>query len=516
MSPVVQFTKPGEEPWPDLVPFGEARPPALNLDEAIPPELAPFREFILATAEAIQVPADAVAPLAMAYVSLAASRSFEVELLPQWRETAPLWFLVLAESGERKSALLAGIAVPLHHWQEDEAARLGAYLAKYTEARRDIEAELTGIRSKISRANPEDKAALKKDAETLAEKLEGMPPLRAPELVTADATPEAIRNLLVSNGEKVGIFAPETDAEMLTGKRYAKSGGANLNVFLSAFTGDPIPAHRIGLNFPLLRPSLAMGLCVQPAAVSEVLSDPMAHGRGLVSRMLFVQPASLMGSRSIVPQPVPDRLAEWWSITIRNILNCPWPGRVVLAGEGPVRCQKAARILTLDPDAHEAFCGLRAGIESRLKKDGDLRPISGFASKLPGVVARLALGFQLMGGTDSQAVSLSVIKAACAWAPFLIGHFQSVLGYASERPAKRCARRLSETLRQKGIRETTERECFRLLDHIPGMERMDDFAPVKDELLAANYLRAMPGKPKECEPGRPPTPRLEVKPQLFA
>jgi hypothetical protein len=516
MSPVVTFTKPGEDPWSDLVPFGEAKPPKLDLDEVIPPALGHLRDFILATAEAIQVPVEGVAPISLALVSLAASRSFEVELLPQWRETAPLWFLVLAESGERKSALLASLLGPLNRWQEAEASRLGSYLARYGETRRGIEAELAGLRSKIGRAAPEDRAKRKSEAEILAEKLEGMPPLSAPDLVTADATPEAVRNLLVANGEKLGIFAAETDAETLTGKRYSKNGGTNLNLFLSAFTGDPIPAHRIGLSFRLQRPSLAIGLCVQPSAVSEVLSDPMAHGRGLVSRMLFVQPASRMGSRSLNPEPVPAALAEWWSVTLRTILDCPWPGRVVLAGEGPVRCQKPSRVLTLDQDAHEAFCLLREAIELRLKIDGDLRPISGFASKLPGVVARISLDFQLMENIGATTISLPAMKAACAWAPFLIGHFQAVLGYASERPAKRHARRLADALRQKGIRETTERECFRLLDHIPGIKKMDDLAPVLVELHAANYLRPLPYEPLQGEKGRPPSPRLEVNPLLFA
>lgn len=515
MSGVFPFSKPAEEPWPDFIPFGEARPPALNLDEVIPAGLAPFRDFILATAEAIQVPADAVAPLAMALVSLAASRAFEIELLPQWREPAPLWFVVLAEPGERKSALLAGLSGPLYRWQESEHARLGAFLAKYAEARRDIEAELDGIRSRIGRARIEDKAALRTEAEALAAKLEGMPPLKAPELATANYTPEAVRDLLLDNGEKAGIVAAETDAELLTGKRYNKSGGADMSLFLAAHAGDSFMVHRSGRSYPLSRPSLAMCLCVQPAAVSEVLSDPNAHGRGFVSRLLFVQPVSQRGSRPL-SKPVPTAAAEWWNFTLRRILDCPWPGRVILAGDGPIRCQKAACILSLEKDAKEEFYAFYDRIEARQGKDGDLSPIAGFASKLPGVVARLALGFQIMEGTDSQTVSLPVIKAACAWAPSLIGHFQAVLGYASERPAKRHARRLADALRQKGIRETTERECFRLLDHIPGMKRMDDLVPVLEELFAGNYVRRLPDKLRQDGRGHPPSPRLEVNPLLFS
>jgi hypothetical protein len=36
MSPLEHFTKPGEDPWPAIVPFTKAELPSLNLDEAIP------------------------------------------------------------------------------------------------------------------------------------------------------------------------------------------------------------------------------------------------------------------------------------------------------------------------------------------------------------------------------------------------------------------------------------------------------------------------------------------------
>ena len=239
MSPVIPFTKPGEEPWPALVPFGEASPPALNLDEAIPPGLAPFRDFILAMAEAIQVPADAVASLAMAHVSLAVSRAFEVELLPQWREPAPLWFVVLAEPGERTSALLAGLSGPLYRWQESEHARLGAHLAKYAEARRDIEAELTGIRSKIGRASPEDKAALRTEAEALAEKLEGMFHAR-PELLPPGTAPKIVAMIVERNELDAAAAKADNNHREVFNRRIAfRDGMGKLAAEARRFDGLP-------------------------------------------------------------------------------------------------------------------------------------------------------------------------------------------------------------------------------------------------------------------------------------
>ena len=499
-------------PWPVPVAVGRIDPPSLALAEAIPSTIAPFRDFILATADAVQIAPDAVAPLAMALVSLAASRAFEVQLLPQWRETAPLWILILAEPGERKSALLSGLTGPLHSWQADERALLKCDLAKYAEARRIDEARLAGIRSKIAKAKQGDVSTLKREAEDLAARLENMPSLATPDLVTTDATPEAVRELLARNGEKLGLISAETDAGQLMGSRYAKSGGANVDLFLAAFTGDPCPAHRVGRDLPLAHPSLAMALAVQPAAVGDVLRDPIARGRGLVDRMALVQPSSCMGSRSLTPPPVPERLAQWWGETLRRILNCPWPGRVILDGESPVRCEQPARVLTLEPAAHDVFCSLRSGLEPKLKEGGDLRQISGFASKLPGVVARLALAFQLMEDTNALTIRTHAMQAACAWSPFLLGHFRAVMGDAGERPTRRQARRLVDALRRRGDRETTARDCFRLIDGAD-VQSMEDCEPVLAELIAMHYLRPLP-EPEKSK-GRPGSPRFEVNPAVF-
>lgn len=501
-------------PWPAPVPFGRREPPTLNLDEAIPSTLPHFRDFILATAGDVQFSPDAVAPLAMALVSFAASRAFEVKLLAQWTETAPLWVIVLAVSGERKSALITALTKPLGPWEKAERARLNDALAAYSNLRRTTEARLSGIRLKISKAKPSDVSALEREAEDLAIHLSRMPDLLAPDLITTDATPEAMRGLLTRNGEKLVVIAAEIDAAQLMGSRYSTNGGANFDLFLKAFTGEPCPAHRVQRDLPpLVRPSLAMVLAGQPAAMDEVLRDPLARDRGLVPRMVFVQPASLMGKRELTPPALPQSLAKWWSDTLRGILDCPWPGRVILNGDSPCRCEQPARVLTLDPDAHVAFCALRKDIESKLSDGGELRPISGFASKLPGVVARLALGFQLMESITSAVVRAPAMVAACAWAPFLIGHFRAVLKDADERPERRHARRLVDALRRRGERETTKRECFLLIDNQSDMASMTAFEPVLAELIADNYLRPQPETARGK--GRPASPRFEVNPAVF-
>ena len=255
---------------------------------------------------------------------------------------------------------------------------------------------------------------------------------------------------------------------------------------------------------------------MQPQAVADVLRDPVARGRGFVDRLCLVQPTSCMGSRRLHPAEVPPELLRWWGDTLRRLFDLPWPGRVILTNDGPIRSKSAPHVMHLAPDAVATFDALRLDVENRISETGDLRPICGFASKLPGVVARIALTFEAMQDPTAKVISAATMLAAVEWAPFLIGHFRAVLGDAGESPERRHARRLLATIVRQGLHELTARECFNLIDgaEVPSMA---EFQPILSELIDANYLRPLGGgDEKQKSPGRPPSPRFEVNPAAFA
>ena len=497
-------------PWPKPRPLSRPSAPALDLAKCVPPGLAPFRRFCDAVAESLQVAPDAVAPLALALASVGTSRALEVELSPQWRETAPLWFAVLQEPGERKSALLSLLSRPLHDWQANERAHLRHALADHNELRKSAEARLSGVRQKLGRVNGPDVAKLESEARDLAATLENLPTLAAPELVTTDATPEALRDLMARNGEKVAIVSAEIDAGQLTGTRYAKGGGANFDLLLKSFTGDPSPCHRIGKDIPLVRPALVLALCVQPAAVAEVLRDAYAKDRGLVPRLCLIAPGSRMGSRALHPAPVPPELLAWWGDTLRRLLDLKWPGRVVLTADGPTRHEGAPHVLRLAPDALTLFDVLRLELESRIGEGGDLRPISGFVSKLPGVVARVALALEALRDPAAEFITGETMRAACAWSPVLLAHFRAVLGDAAESAEVKLARRLLGLIKKNGTTELSERDALRALDG-NGLTK-DELSPALALLVDGEWLRPLPAPPIGTKGGHPPSPRYLVNP----
>jgi hypothetical protein len=151
------------------------------------------------------------------------------------------------------------------------------------------------------------------------------------------------------------------------------------------------------------------------------------------------------------------------------------------------------------PDAESVSDGLRKDVEGRLGEVGDLRPISGFASKLPGVIARIALAFEAMQDPAAPTVSAATMRAAMEWAPFLLAHFRAVLGDASE----------GDDVKRRNLTELSAREAFNLLDG-GSLQTMEELDPALALLLETEWLRELPTPPPG--PHRPPSPRYAVNP----
>lgn len=483
------------EPWPVPTPIRYAEPPPFDLLAMIPRDLPELAEAVDAWAEAVQVPKELMAGAAVGLAALACSRAVEVELASGWREPAPLWVLPLLRPGERKSASLVMLCRPFHDWAMAERKRMAEPVARYAERRRTMEARLSAVRARAAKeAGAEKRAKLEAEASDLAAELDGMPArLAAPDLLVQSFTPEGLRDLLEANGERVGIVSAEADAAELMGARYSDAG-PSIDLLLCAHAGDPITTRRAGGRVVTLdRPAVGMVLAVQPEAVRAVLADRAAKGRGLIDRMLLILPPSRMGSRLLDPAPVPASVSGWWTHAIAGLLDMPWPGRCIVGHDGePTRCTSPPRILTIDPEARRILWDLRGMLEPRLAEGCDLAPVSGFASKLPGACARLALAFTMLRDPAAEAVDGESMRAACAWAPFLLAHHRAVLGAAAEPAEAHHARRLWRAIQRRGRASMTARELFDLVRD-SAVPSMADFRPVLDLLAEHEAIRPVPG-----------------------
>src|SRR5262249_37662099 len=126
-------------------------PPRFPIDKAFPATLGLIRDFVLGTAEELQVPLDLPAMLLLPVVGVSIAKNLEIEPRPGWREVPAMYTLPLLESGECKSATFARMLQPVLDWERAEAEKLGPAVAQAQEERRIKEAELAQARKEAAK-----------------------------------------------------------------------------------------------------------------------------------------------------------------------------------------------------------------------------------------------------------------------------------------------------------------------------------------------------------------------------
>jgi len=211
------------------------------------------------------------------------------------------------------------------------------------------------------------------------------------------------------------------------------------------------------------------------------------------------------------PPPVPANLRAWWTDSLRQVLDLPWPGRVILVAASPARSGATPKIIRPAAPAAACFLALRLDVEARCKPDADLAPLAGFASKMPGMVARIALAFHVLEDPTRETMGLPTMKAACAWAQFLFAHACAVRGDAAEGETVSQSRRLLAAIRRHRLQNTTARDLFRLV-HGESVPTADACAALIGELVQQGYLRELPATAARSQGGRSASPGYAVNP----
>ena len=145
---------------------------------------------------------------------------------------------------------------------------------------------------------------------------------------------------------------------------------------------------------------VSMHLMVQPAVADILLRDGLRTDQGMLSRLLFSAPDSAMGSRMWRQRTVgADQAMAAYNARLLAILEAPLP----LAANK--RNELQSRRLTLSPAAQRVWIKFGDHVETALRADGELRPISGIANKLPEHAARLAGVLTLIRDIDASEIA---------------------------------------------------------------------------------------------------------------
>jgi putative DNA primase/helicase len=353
----------------------------------------------------IKAPVAMVACSALANLSLAAQAHYDVARTEKLTGPIGLYFLVVAESGERKSTcdgIFSKVLRDYENQQQEDAKPEIKHCEADLSAWEAIKSGLVdGIKQAAKGGKDTDQfeQALRKHEEIKPE----LP--RVPRLIYSDFTPEALTYSLAKKWPSGGVISSEAGAVFGShgmGKESQMRTLSNLNQLWDA---SKLTFDRRGESYVVDAARLTMALQVQESALMEFIgrTGTLARGTGFMARFLIARPESTQGTRLFTEPPERTPSLENYYSQIGRILDTVAP----INERGGLE----PSMLTLTPDAKAAWIKFHDAIEVMLGKGGELQDVRDVASKIPDNAVRIAALFHIIDGSIG-AISFEHFEAA--------------------------------------------------------------------------------------------------------
>ncbi|BAW01615.1 uncharacterized protein TTMY_1221 [Thermus thermophilus] len=420
--------------WPEPLPlFREADPPEPYPLEALGPLEGVVRE-------ALRVVQGAEALTAAAFLAGASlgAQGIANAVVDGRTYPASLFFLTVADSGERKTELDRLALLPARAWQTAKAEVAALAEEAWRAEREAWEAERRRIQGEKGLSREERAEALK---------ALGLPPARpwSGMFLLSDATTEAIVSALADDWPSVGLFVSEAGV-FLGGHAMSEERRLyTISVLSRLWDGQGVERARQGDGKRLLLGRrLSVHLGMQPEVARDLLEDRLVRNQGLLARF-FTAWAPQVGPRRYVEEDL-----------TRNPAYIAYQGRLdalLEATAGNVRDDPEARVrglelpsLPLHPAAKRLYVAFFEHLEAQKEELGEARA---FAAKTPEHAVRLALVLGLFEDPSLTRLGPEHMERGIALAEwYMLEHRRLMEGARVPEPLRRAAR-LLEWLRER-------------------------------------------------------------------
>lgn len=367
VDPMVTAPEPLRRPVPPSKPY-----PIEELGPILGPACESLRRVI-------QAPDAVCGASLLAAASLATQGLVDVEIDGR-RLPISLWFLTVAESGERKSAVDAEAMRPAR-------VREKLLAEAYKDLQPSYEAKLAEWQARRDCAKADAK---KNKGVGLADALDALgpepPPPLTPILIAGDFTIEGLSRLLAAGVPAIGAFTDEAalvfGGHGMTKETTARTAGTLCKLWDNG-TLDRIRVADGATK--LYGRRLALHLMGQPVVIEQALSDDLLAGQGFLARCLLAWPLSTAGTRVYVPESLRGDPAMVQYCEALTALH----GRAFPLADGE-RNQLDPPKLTLSGEAFERWRHLHDSIERLMAPGGRYALVRPWASKTPEQCLRLA------------------------------------------------------------------------------------------------------------------------------
>jgi hypothetical protein len=423
----------GASGWPEPVPLvSDQDKPRPYPIQALPPVM---RDAVTAYQRYGQQPVAMVACSALGAASLVVQGLVDVGRDVLLTSAASLSILVIAESGERKTAADRRMAAEIRAWEREAREEAEPEVRKGIARRQNWEAKLAGIRTEIKKTYAEKLTsaaeANRKRLEAEAEALEANPTVvpAMPRLFIEDATPEAIAINLAKGWPSTAIWSDEAGVVV---------GGAGMNEesFLRyvsllnrcwdapehGFRQDRVTRDSIEVRGRRVTVNLMMQRQVAQRFFGG--QEGVARGVGALARFLICQPESTMGSRAYRPMTAEPRELLAWDHRLRELLEHPLPIR----DRGGSGNELYPPILRFTEAGFAAWRAFYNKIEMQLAPAGEFATMRDFASKIAEQAARIAAIFHVIEHGPGGAIGKDAVEAGCVLAEWHLVEARRVLG----------------------------------------------------------------------------------------
>ena len=410
-----------EPVWKAPIPFEKVKLPSFPVD-ALP---APLCDWVKTVAENTETPVDMAAVSTLAALSCAVQGKFKIAPKRSYSEPLNLYILIIAKSGERKSAIVHKMADPIYQYEKSENRRR------------------------------------KEQVKTLR-------------LIADDVTPEALTSLLSENKGILTIISTEGGLFDTLAGRY--SNVVSIDTMLKAYSGDRIRVDRKGRESEIVNdPALTMLLSAQDNVLEGLMRNDVFKSRGLNARILYCRPKSKVGTRHFDTPELSEELEREYHELMHTLLKIPYP-------EGGM-----SKEIRLSPKAYKRVISLFDWLEPQLVDN--LEYMSDWGAKFIGNTLRVAglLHCAIHKGQSAEiAVSLDTMNRAIKIGKYFMAHALCAYSIMGADRTLRGAKQILKRLRNQDKRELSKYDLFRLCRG--EFAKADDAKPSIDLLVEYGYL----------------------------
>lgn len=418
-----------------IIPFDQLQTPEIP-SALLPPVLG---DFVQNVSEVLLVPMAMPVLTVLGIVSAALAKKFIVSPLPDWKEPINIYCQIAMLPASNKSQTLKFLKSPVDDWEKKGMERVMPERDKALTNLKLLQTDI-GKQYKILKNQKAKQADIDAAKEAVARleadyrvKQEAVPVI--PQIYTTDATPEAMAELIHSQGGRLAVISDEGGiTEVLAG--LYNSGNANIDIFLKGIDGGATRIKRANKDYSL-NPYLTLVLLIQPQILSNMAEKRAYTGNGALERYLYALPVGNVGYREFQDRHIDMQAQTAYSNLVFNLLSIPVP-------ETPY-------ILKLDSSAKATWDHFRQEIERELRADGKLYICRGWGGKLAGYTLRLA-GLMHVAEHDSTThlvISHATMQKAIQLARLLMEHAVAAYNMMGADTETNDAKELFEWLKTK-------------------------------------------------------------------